>query len=77
MSEHINVRVSGHTLRFEGRAYTDEGKVIDPWSSDAPWRGRGMCSCGTMSDVLNTRAERKRWHREHKAEVLRAQEERS
>jgi hypothetical protein len=58
--------VKGHTLRFEGMAlYDDDGSGIYGWSRT----GRGECSCGERSPVLESNAARKRWHREHKAEV--------
>jgi hypothetical protein len=42
-----------------------DGSGIYGWSRT----GRGECSCGERSPVLESNAARKRWHREHKAEV--------
>lgn len=57
----MTTRVAGHTLRNEGQAYDAAG-----------WRTRigvGRCSCGEESPVLDSNAARKRWHREHKAQI--------
>lgn len=64
-------RVTGHTLRSEGAAYDDHGRRINPATID-PYSGagRGKCSCGALSDVLDSGAARKRWHRQHKAEQV-------
>lgn len=62
--------VKGHTLVREGWPH---------WSNDDPLnfrskKGRGKCSCGAMSEWLGSTAQRKRWHKQHKAEVLRKME---
>lgn len=56
--------VPGHGLQFEGRAYDDDARWVLYGKT-----GRGLCSCGELSPVLPSIAARKRWHREHKAEV--------
>lgn len=58
------MRVAGHGLRYEGRthnAYRGLGNGV----------GTGKCECGAESPDLPTTAARQRWHKEHKAEVLR------
>lgn len=60
-------QVAGHALKHEGAPY----EVVD----DRPRRlfstrvGMALCSCGTLSPVLQSGGQRKRWHREHKAKV--------
>lgn len=69
-----NTRLSGHTLRSEGKPFR--------WSSDSRrWMrtnalygadtgdGVAMCSCGAVSQMLHSNAERKRWHVIHKDQV--------
>ena len=69
-----NTRLSGHALRAEGKPFV--------WSSDSRrWMrtnamygsdtgdGSAMCSCGTVSQMLHSNAERKRWHAIHKQQV--------
>lgn len=63
-------RVSGHTLRYEGAPIEKGGA----WTTGGS--GRAGCSCGAKSPVLDSGGKRKRWHREHKAEVLAAQGDR-
>lgn len=60
--------VKGHTLRFEGQAFDANGYKASKQSL-----GYGKCSCGALSDELDSNAARKRWHRAHKAEVIAAQ----
>lgn len=60
--------VAGHTLRYEGapHAVNEQGQIVRP----GPGRyGRGLCSCGRLSDLLTSSAARKRWHAEHKAAI--------
>lgn len=66
-------RVKGHTLRNEGAPFVvdETGRIVRVHGS---WRGvsgygRGLCSCGEMSDLLDSAHKRKKWHREHKAQV--------
>lgn len=61
------LRVSGHWLVDEGRVYASREFYRRMQT------GRGRCSCGARSPLLNTDASRKRWHREHKEEVLQDQ----
>lgn len=55
----------GHALRFEGRCPS-------PHDRSRLWNGtgHGRCECGGRSPELPSTAARKRWHREHKAQVL-------
>ena len=74
MSTHTGVRVPGHTLRSEGKPYkilvvTDAGTMI-PQREHYSKTGRGLCSCGLLSDMLASNGLRKRWHREHKSALL-------
>lgn len=66
--------VKGHTLTWEGEAFTKPGC---PDSRCVGFRrqtntnyGHGLCSCGEMSEHEETRAARKRWHRMHKMKVV-------
>lgn len=64
-------RVRGHFLRHEGAAFDEHGRrVFDYAYGYAGGEGRGLCSCGDLSEVLNSIGQRKAWHREHKGEVL-------
>jgi hypothetical protein len=53
-------RLPGHELPFEGAAQ---------YPGVANGEGFTTCSCGEKSPVLQNRAARKRWHREHKEAV--------
>lgn len=67
--------IAGHGLWSEGwpvDATPGHGQGWQPgrFRSDV---GRALCECGEMSPVLDSAAERKRWHRDvHKAEIRRA-----
>lgn len=61
------VLVRGHTLLFEGDAFGSKG---GPALGRPTGAGSGKCSCGALSGELANRAARKRWHREHKLEVV-------
>ena len=65
-------RVPGHTLVGEGRGHDANGVWSWDWGI-ANGEGRGRCSCGALSPMLPTRTARKRWHREHKGEVIASQ----
>lgn len=54
-------RVPGHGLRNEGKAVDAAGWFVKV--------GKGRCECGAQSPELTSDNARKRWHREHKAEV--------
>ncbi len=62
-------RLSGHTLRQEGRAFAKD-RITGGWfllmlSS----LGVGLCSCGDTSEELDSNAARKAWHRAHKDQI--------
>jgi hypothetical protein len=69
-----NARLSGHTLRAEGKPFVR--------SQDSSWHvranalhgfdtkgGFALCSCGEVSQLLYSDAERKRWHGVHKQTI--------
>jgi hypothetical protein len=58
-----SARIPGHTL-------PDEGRI---WRFGRPDNGPGTtrCSCGAQSPELQSTAQRKQWHRDHKTAVLR------
>ena len=68
-----NTRVAGHGLLAEGAPFlrNEEGD----WSRvgylfiSTSGRGRGVCQCGKASPILDSSTQRRKWHREHKAEV--------
>lgn len=64
-------RVAGHGLVSEGAAYgrSDGGGFyrINLWTVGGS--GFALCECDAFSPYLESAAKRKRWHREHKAEV--------
>lgn len=68
----MNVRLSGHTLRYEGAPF--HWQVPYGWrrlnERGTAGRGVGMCSCGAHSSTLDSGQQRKAWHRDHK-EALR------
>ena len=55
-------RLPGHTLRHEGR-------VWDGWNYRSGHEGVSFCSCGAESPRLPNAAQRKQWHRDHKADL--------
>jgi hypothetical protein len=59
-----NTRLAGHTLDSEGAAFDGRGRRV----RDSRL-GYGVCSCGDMSELLTSNNARKRWHRDHKAEI--------
>lgn len=61
-AEPTSIRVSGHELMLEG-------KVVGQWKAK---EGKATCSCGTHSPHLLSQNARKRWHRQHKGDVLAA-----
>lgn len=67
-------RMPGHTLVAEGAAHTQEGRraIRNSWNTTSGV-GRGLCSCGDTSEVLQTAAARKAWHRQHKHDVAKAE----
>lgn len=68
MAREKQLRVTGHTLRYEGRV------------PGAHWPGNGegqcLCSCGERSVNLPSTAARQRWHKKHKQAVMAERETR-
>jgi hypothetical protein len=60
--------MSGHDLLLGGTAFDNAGYPFR-WEKTAG-EGRAKCSCGVLSEWLHSGAERKRWHKEHKAQVI-------
>lgn len=58
-------RLAGHGLLHEGWPFI--GTKIRATNNTGP--GMGKCECGAMSEMVPTRAARKRWHRDHKADI--------
>lgn len=65
-----NTRLAGHTLRSEGMPFVwaDWGEGYD-WRQPSNWTGKGICSCGATSEMLESNNQRKQWHAAHKAAV--------
>lgn len=64
------MRVTGHMLVAEGAAHVWNGRRYDRrfiWGVGG--EGKGLCSCGAVSEVLASGAARKRWHTGHKQAV--------
>lgn len=63
--------VPGHTLAYEGAAHNEHGHVIVGYTGyiHRGGKGRGKCSCGEMSEVLDSGKQRQQWHRDHKAQI--------
>lgn len=65
--------VKGHTLYREGARDRVRRPCCDDfeewyWGGNGP--GHGVCSCDAISPHLPNKAARKRWHKEHKAEMV-------
>lgn len=57
-----------HALKNSGAPFTSAGELVHPENpKSTSGDGRAMCSCGELSDELASGAERKAWHKEHKA----------
>lgn len=65
------VRLAGHELLSEGSPFVKEGRHSHLAHSHygTGGTGRGKCSCGALSEVLDSGTKRKAWHRGHKDEV--------
>ena len=70
-------RLTGHVLQAEGAPFqvvvrTETGKPIvervGSWITTSG-TGRGYCSCGATSDVVDTTTKRRQWHRDHKTQI--------
>lgn len=71
MSEQM--RVKGHALRNEGAPFvvSETGDVVRVHLGygGVGGFGRGVCTCGEMSDLLDSAGQRRRWHKAHKMAV--------
>lgn len=69
-------RMPGHALRRQGAAFNEHGKLINLFDGIHTYcggEGRGMCSCGVLSEVLPSSYARRKWHWKHKQEVHNAE----
>ena len=66
--------VPGHYLVAEGAAFEDPyGTGTFNYrvrGNSVSGRGVGKCSCGERSEVLDSGAQRRLWHRDHKNDIL-------
>lgn len=71
--------VKGHALVAEGAAFDKEGDSAKRAKrvryGTVRGRGRALCECGSVSPPLDSANQRKKWHREHKAEVSATRQE--
>ena len=67
-------RLAGHELRREGAPFAKTpGGGRGRYEVRSTNIGQALCSCGVMSDVLDSNTKRKKWHRDHKDDIRRAQ----
>lgn len=68
------VLVKGHGLINEGTGYEPgwppEAYLRRFWTMAHDRGGVAVCWCGAISDPLPSDAARKRWHRDHKANLM-------
>lgn len=63
-------RLAGHELMDEGAAFFKEGRyILRAYANTTGGAGLARCSCGALSEVLDSGAKRKAWHRGHKDEI--------
>lgn len=62
MPEGSGPALAGHALIEDGGPHNVAGRRISGRV------GMGRCECGAQSQLVGTKAERKRWHRAHKQE---------
>lgn len=59
--------VPGHTLKSEGAAFQWDGRrYVRVYHWGVGGKGKGLCSCGATSKVLDSGAARRRWHKAHR-----------
>lgn len=59
------------STRLPGHELWDRGSAIEGGNSYyEPRLGTGKCSCGKRSPQLTSKAQRKAWHRDHKADLI-------
>lgn len=63
--------VPGHTLAHEGAAHDENGEVLVGHTGYVfrGGSGRAKCSCGELSPPMTSTAQRRGWHRGHKASI--------
>lgn len=65
------LRAKGHTLVAGGKPFDRWGVRLFPEVGPGDrLSGRAMCSCGAMSQSLDSERARIRWHTDHKKEVI-------
>lgn len=63
-------RLAGHELLAEGAAFFKQGRhILRAYTNRTGGVGFARCSCGALSEVLDSGAKRKAWHRGHKDEL--------
>lgn len=58
-----------HNLKHNGAAYNESAELINPDPKVTSGRGRALCTCGWLSDEVDTGALRRKWFKDHKASV--------
>lgn len=66
---------TGHGLMHEGAPHDAAGRLrpSQGWYVRSSGRGRAKCRCGALSEVLESGAARKRWHVQHKQDIITSQ----
>jgi len=66
----VSDRVRGHGLYDLGAPVDITGTPTNVPGSGAGGKGRALCACGAMSPEVSSVLTRRKWHREHKEQVL-------
>lgn len=56
----------GHTLVAEGAPHDNLGNRLEGGLTGV---GRAKCTCGGLSEMLNSTRARQQWHRDHKNQI--------
>lgn len=56
-----------HNLKHNGAPYNESGELINPDPKVTSGRGRALCTCGWLSVEVDNGAQRRAWHKDHKA----------
>lgn len=62
-------RMKGHALAAEGAPHDLSGRRLSTIYGGVSGVGAALCSCGALSDVLDSANVRKAWHRKHKEQL--------